>query len=108
MKKLTKKQIAVLERNDFEVVDYTDDGRVELQWYTPAGEDFLVCVPVKDFHKELERFSEDFDIDDHVDMWVQARLNGFRGIPKTSALVRDAEEIDLRLQKLAEDMWDAA
>lgn len=46
MKKLKKKYIAVLEKMDWSVSSYTDDGRVEIETYSPAGEDFLMCVEV--------------------------------------------------------------
>ena len=38
MKELEQKYIDILEENDWSVSSYTDDGRVELQKYSPAGE----------------------------------------------------------------------
>lgn len=44
MKELEQKYIYILEENDWSVSSYTNDGRVELEKYSPAGEDFFnVC-----------------------------------------------------------------
>ena len=83
-------------------VTVCDDGTVELEQYTPAGEDFLFTVDIKDFPQEVERYAEDFDIDDHITMWLKAKDNGVAGVPSARELVHDAEAIQEMLNTLAE------
>lgn len=82
-------------------ISYTDDGRVELEWYSPAGEDFLICVKVENFPRAIFEEYENFDIDDHIEMWVEAKRNGTGGIPSVRRLVIDAEAICEELEALA-------
>ena len=46
-------------------------------------------------------YYESFDIDDHIEMWVEAKKNGVSGVPPTRTLVADAEAIDDMLEHLA-------
>lgn len=101
MKKLEQKYLDVLEKHEWAVSSYTDDGRVEIEKYSPAGEDFLICVEVENFSDAVMEYYESFDIDDHIDMWVEARRNGVSGIPSTRRLAIDAEAIDEMLKELA-------
>lgn len=105
--KLDQKYLDVLEKQDWQVSSYTGDGRVELQKYSPAGEDFNICVEVEDFPRAVAVYSADFDPDEHIEMWIEARKNGVRGIPSTRELVHDAEDIDKMLQELASALWEA-
>jgi len=80
---------------------------VELNKYSPAGEDFGIVVdfdinaPVKSFIKDLEYIADDFDVDEHVELWVDSR--GKNGVPNTvRELVEDAEAIKEMLYELAE------
>ena len=91
----------VLEKHEWAVSSYTDDGRVEIEKYSPAGEDFLICVEVENFPDAVMEYYESFDVDDHIDMWVEARRNGVSGIPSTRRLAIDAEAIDEMLKELA-------
>lgn len=77
-KELEKKYLEVLEKQDWSVSSYTDDGRVELEKYSPAGEDFLMCVNVENFPEAVMGYYESFDIDDHIEMWVEAKKNGVK------------------------------
>lgn len=100
--KLLKRYLDVLERLDWAVSSYTDDGRVELEKYSPAGEDFLMCVEVENFPAAVAEYWEDFDQDEHIEMWIEARRNGTGGVPPTRELVHDAEAIDDMLKELAD------
>lgn len=108
MQKIKKKYLEILEKQDWSVCGYTDDGRVELEKYSPAGEDFIICVGVKDLPREVMEYWDDFDQDEHIEMWIEARRNGGRGIPTARELVKDAEAIDKMLQELAEALEEAA
>lgn len=61
MPELRQEYLDILEKRDWSVSSYTDDGRVELEWWSPAGEDFLVCVNVENFPDEILDYSDDFD-----------------------------------------------
>lgn len=98
---LEDKYLEILEKQDWSVSSYTDDGRVELEKYSPAGEDFSMCVNVENFPEAVMEYYESFDVDDHIEMWVEARKNGVSGVPPTRTLVADAEAIEDMLEHLA-------
>ena len=100
-KTLEKKYLDVLEKQEWSISGYTDDGRVELEKFSPAGEDFSMCVNVENFPEAVMEYYESFDIDDHIEMWVEARKKGVSGVPPTRTLVTDAEAIDDMLEHLA-------
>lgn len=101
MEQIEQKYLDVLEKQDWAVCGYTDDGRAELEKYSPAGEDFIMCVGVENFPVEVREYTADFDIDEHIEMWIEARRNGTSGVPSARELVKDAEDIDKMLQELA-------
>lgn len=91
----------ICESLEWEVTE-CDDGTVELEKYSPAGEDNIITVDAEDFAREVERYADDFDIDDHIAMWIEAKRNGTAGVPSTRELVHDAEDIQEMLNELAE------
>lgn len=99
---LEKKYIDVLFGHGWKISSYTDDGRVELEKHSPAGEDFLMCVEVKNFPEAVAEYWEDYDQDEHIEMWIEARRHGTGGVPSTRELVDDAEAIDDMLKELAD------
>jgi hypothetical protein len=101
MKKIKKQYLDVLENHGWAVSSYTDDGRVEIEKYSPAGEDFSICVGVENLPSEVREYAAGFDIDEHIEMWIEARKNGVSGVPSTRELVKDAEDIDKMLQEIA-------
>lgn len=101
MERIEQKYLDVLEKHDWAVSSYTDDGRVEIGKYSPAGEDFSICVGVENLPAEVRECAADFDIDEHIEMWIEARKNGTGGVPSTRELAKDAEDIDKMLQGLA-------
>lgn len=81
---------------------------IELEKYSPAGEDFSMIIdfdmdsPINSFLENLKEYSEDFDVDEHVEMWIPSR--GKRGCPESiSELVEDAEAI----KDIIFELWDA-
>lgn len=81
---------------------------IELEKYSPAGEDFSMIIdfdinnPVDSFLKNLKEYSEDFDVDEHVEMWIPSRGKG--GCPGSiSELMEDAEAI----KNMIFELWDA-
>lgn len=74
---------------------------VELCQYSPAGEDFSFCVSIENFVEDVAEYAANFDIDDHIEMWLEAKRNGTRGVPSALVLVDDAYAIDEMLRELA-------
>lgn len=98
---MKKKYIEICEKLKWAVHE-CDDGTVELEKYSPAGEDFIFCVDKDDFVRNVKEYAAGFDIDDHIAMWIEANQNGVSGVPSARVLVQDAEEIDDMLQELAD------
>ena len=75
----------------------TDNRRtyVEIGQASPAGEDFSMIIDFKEkdqaksFKENLQMYYEDFDVDEHIEMWIEARHNGISGVPSTRELVKD-------------------
>lgn len=102
MKELEQKYVDILEGNDWIVSSYTNDGKVELEKYSPAGEDFLMCVEVENFPKSVREYANYFDADKHAEMWIEAR-GRVKGVPNSiRELIDDAEEIKKMLNELAD------
>lgn len=83
---------------------------VSFYQYSPAGEDFGFDVYFKDITDipdEVGKFYNGFDIDDHIEMWIEARRNGVSGVPSTRDLVKDAEDIDEMLDELSDALYSA-
>lgn len=99
---LDEKYIQILDDLDWSICDYTDDGRVEIRKYSPAGEEFIICVDVENFPKAVFEYAETFDVDEHIAMWIEAKRHGTQGVPSVRALVHDAEEIGKMLRELSD------
>lgn len=108
MEQIEQKYLDVLEKHDWSVCGYTGDGRAELEKYSPAGEDFVMCVGVENFPDAVMEYYENFDVDEHIEMWVEARQNGVSGIPSVRRLAIDAEQIDEMLKELAYALAEVA
>ena len=83
----------------------------ELERYSPAGEDFSMIIDfdkenqVESFRRDLRSYYEDFDVDEHVEMWIPSR--GERGCPSSiRVLVEDAEAIESMILELLEVLED--
>lgn len=96
---ISDKYIDICEGLDWSVHIYNED--VELEKYSPAGEDFVFAVPTLNFVKEVESYAENFDPDEHAEMWVESRGKG--GCPSSiRELIDDADAIAEMLKELAE------
>lgn len=75
---------------------------IEISKYSNAGEDFVFYVK-KPYIKNIKEYADDFDVDEHVEMWLEAKQTGRPlGIPSARELVHDAEEIKADLEHFAE------
>lgn len=96
---MKEKYIEVCERLDWSVHEYKD-GSVDVAKQSPAGEDFRFGVSSENFVEEVKMYAAYFDVDEHVELWVNGR--GKNGVPsRIRELVEDAEAIDKMLQELA-------
>lgn len=98
---MTEQHIAVCEALDWRVHDDPEeDYYVELEKHSPAGEDFIFGVQKGNFVKNVREYADDFDVDEHVEFWIEER--GKNGVPATAReLVEDAEAIRDMLNELA-------
>lgn len=80
-----------------------DENFWEFQKYSPAGEDFWLSISGEDVVDELLEYYEEFDTEDHVMGLMEAKKNGFRGVPSLKELVEDADAIE----KMIEELYDA-
>lgn len=95
--------------NNFEYIE-PDNRRtyVEIGQSSPAGEDFSMVIDFDEenqadsFKDSLESYYEDFDIDEHIEMWIEAKRSGTSGVPSTRELVKDAEAIDGMILELSQ------
>lgn len=75
-----------------------NDNSVEIGKYSPAGEDFSFSLNGdEDYVQQIIDFAYNFDVDDHVQMWI-----GGNGAPSISRLVDDARDIQEMLNELVE------
>lgn len=86
---------------------YIDEDGWEFRQYSPAGEDFSFFVSKSDVHseedmvREIRSYANDFDAEEHAQMWLEGRRSGVSGVPDLKTLIKDADDIKLMLNKLA-------
>ena len=115
MMELSKKIIEVLEAHDISLCGeisertYNNDGYdVELETYSPEGEDVIISLiydgTEENFIRQFERYAEDFDAEEHAEMYINMR--GKRGVPNCTIreLLNDAEEIKQLYEKTLKDI----
>lgn len=120
MKKLQAKRFTLIaEKCGFNVEEPQQQGKewyIELQQYTPAGEDWWVTVWFDEPNgilESVESLYADFDVDDEAEKWIEGR--GKNGVPSSiKVLVEDQEwkeeklhELCLTLQRSPMDKTDA-
>ena len=97
---MNERKREICEELDWKVTAY-EDGTVELEKYSPAGEDFSFVVKADGFVENVKEYAAGFDVDEHIEMWIMAKRSGTQGVPSARELVHDAEDIDKMLQELA-------
>lgn len=80
-------------------IDASEEDRdITLIKYSPAGEDLSFSVNKENIVEEIKQYAENFDVDEHVKMWIDAP-----GAPSSiRQLLEDAEWIENDLQELVE------
>ena len=96
----------ICEKLDWRVTD-TGDGHIELEKYSPAGEDFLITVGEEGFVDNVKAYAASFDQEEHIEMWIEARRNKVSGVPSIKELVEDAQAIDDMLRELSSALFSA-
>lgn len=96
----------ICEKLDWRVTD-TGDGNIELEKYSPAGEDFCITVGEEGFVDNVKAYAASFDQEEHIEMWIEARKNKVRGVPSIKELVEDAQAIDDMLRELSSALFAA-
>lgn len=81
----------------------TEEKSWEFEKHSPAGEDFIFCVYGDDVVKEILEYYEEFDTEDHVMGLMEAKKNGFAGVPNLKEQVKDADAIE----SMIEELYDA-
>ena len=114
MMELSERIEELLDEHDFSVCGdiserYGEKGRydIELETYSPEGEDVLVSLTYdgteKDFIREFNDYAEGFDAEDHAEMWIECR--GKNGVPDSiKDLLEDAEWIKDTLMEIADEL----
>lgn len=104
-KKWYEKVVRVAENLGWCVYRDTEDSQYwEFEKSSPAGEDFCFSITVKtlpELKAELQSYYKDFDREDHVFGLLEAKRNGFRGVPDLDTLVQDSQDIEDMLEELA-------
>lgn len=104
VKELSDKIVDICESKGWFVTVDGDD--VELQQYSPLGEDFFFSVRAKSFVRDVLEYAHDFNPDKHAEMWVESR--GTNGVPNSiRQLIDDADAIADMLDDLAKALPDA-
>ena len=114
MMELSERIIEVLEAHDISVCGkitertYNNDGYdVELETYSPEGEDVIISLiydgTEEDFIKQFESYAEDFDAEEHAETYINMR--GKNGVPESiKNLLEDAEWQKEMLLEVAKDL----
>ena len=83
---------------------------VDFETWSPAGQDVILSEFYKRFDDIPEKLYErycGFDVDYEVEMWLEAKNHGSRGIPGVRTLVEDAEWQEAEILKLSDELRDA-
>ena len=87
---------------------HKSDDCITISQYSPAGEDYCITVMnSEDFVQEIRDRADNFDLDEHVLLWLEAKRNGVAGVPDVEALTRDARDLQRIIAKLADGLEEA-
>ena len=100
----------ILEENgmSYSIYDSDDRSYVELEFSSDNGEDVVFTIDyatddVLSFVREFRDYANEYDPDEHVEMWIPYR--GKNGVPKSiRTLLNDADSIGDVLMKTAEEL----
>lgn len=100
----------ILDNNDISVysAEETDRGlEIGLEFYSDAGEDFIIdlnCDSAESFAEAFSEYARNFDPEEHAEMWIEAR-DAVRGVPQEiSTLLEDANSIKEFLESVSAEL----
>lgn len=101
------KRLNLIVKKNAEALEWSfnkrEDGMIELENWSPLGENIYLEVHADNAVDEIYRAYEDFDCDEHVEMWMDAKRGGMKDVPRVTMLVDDA----MAIEKMLEDLSDA-
>lgn len=108
--KLNDKIIGIVESNNFYISEITkqhDSYYVDINQYTPCGEDWWETIQFdgtdKGFIKAVKDRYNNFDVDEETEIWIESR--GKNGVPSSIRdLVEDAEWKERTLGELYDQL----
>lgn len=118
MMELSERIIEVLEAHDISLCGeiserkYHNDGYdVELETYSPEGENVIISLiydgTEEDFINQFESYAEDFDSEEHAEMWIEAR-GSVSGVPNSIRdLINDANWIKNMLLMVSKELSES-
>ena len=110
MKELSTNIIKILEDNDFsydEVMEYNGKFFVEINQYTPEGEDWCETIwfdgTEQGFVAAVKYRADNYDVEEEAEIYIDMR--GRNGVPDSiRALIEDAEWKKETLEDLSRDL----
>ena len=98
--------VDAVEELDWSCKDSGSD--VVLENWSPAGEDLIIYAEKSDLVGSLFDYYQYFDKGEHIKTLLDAKANGFAGVPDIDTLVEDADDILLMYKELADKVAEAA
>lgn len=110
MKELNENIIEILEINGCyigEIQKQDDNYYIDLQQYTPAGEDWYITIwfdgTDENFVTQVEEYYNNFDVDEETEILIESR--GKNGIPSSIRIIlEDQEWKNNKLKELSKDL----
>lgn len=108
---LSERTIEILENNDMKIYDRSEQNGEftrEIEFYSPEGEDVCECIfydgTDESFIKAFRSNAENFDANEHAEMWIRNR-GQVGGVPESAKyLITDAEWIKDTLLSVADEL----
>lgn len=70
-------------------------------WTDTAGQNVVIeCNEPSELKETIKTYYENYDVDYEVELYLQAKSKGFKGVPDATILVKDCEEVQRRLGEL--------
>lgn len=92
------------------VFDKQENGKyAEFYKYSPAGEYFGFTVwyeNIEELPNEVYEYYIGFDTEEHIETLIEAKKNGFTGVPSIKELVEDADAIDEMIEELSDALYE--
>ncbi len=67
---------------------------------------YIECNNKGELKETIENYCEGYDLDDTVEMYLEAKRNGLSGVPDVTTLVEDCESEQQKLEELWEAVMD--